>query len=263
MGLIVLQAPQAGLPNATEDPKITADMVTLQTLLNGNMDTNNLSPSAAITVGQMAAGATRFVPIVVNSATNAADGQLLLATGTCTITLPAPAAGTHIKVLVAYAATAGAPVALSPSAGLIYGRGASGSGPITLGSSGAVVELIGDGVNFAIVSGCPDSGWVALSAGTGITLLGAVAKLVGTDVRLRGALENSSGGTISLNATIATVPSFMFPPATYQGSGLRAAGGVAVDSLQILGTGQLQDNSSSIANTGTIALDQLAYSISA
>lgn len=58
MGTISLQVPVSGQPNSTEDPKIASDMTTIQTVINGNIDTNNVSPTAGITATQLAANTT-------------------------------------------------------------------------------------------------------------------------------------------------------------------------------------------------------------
>lgn len=54
MGQISLSIPQVGQSEATEEPKIASDLTILQTLVNGNIDTNNLSPTAGITAAQLA-----------------------------------------------------------------------------------------------------------------------------------------------------------------------------------------------------------------
>ncbi len=54
MGTIALQVPQLGQSDATEEAKVASDFTALQALLNGNIDTNNLSPTAGITPGQLA-----------------------------------------------------------------------------------------------------------------------------------------------------------------------------------------------------------------
>ena len=55
MGQISLRTLTIGLPNATEDPDIVDNFTILQTLVNGNIDTNNLAASAGITLAQLAA----------------------------------------------------------------------------------------------------------------------------------------------------------------------------------------------------------------
>ena len=48
MGQISLQIPQVGLSDSTEDPKVAANITTLQTLVNGQLDDTNLaSPNNA------------------------------------------------------------------------------------------------------------------------------------------------------------------------------------------------------------------------
>ena len=53
MGTISLQIPQANLPNSTEDAKVASDLTTLQTLVNGNIDHNNINASAGILFSQI------------------------------------------------------------------------------------------------------------------------------------------------------------------------------------------------------------------
>lgn len=47
MGTISLAIPQTGLPNSTEDVKISSDFTTVQTVINGNLDPTNLTPGTA------------------------------------------------------------------------------------------------------------------------------------------------------------------------------------------------------------------------
>ena len=48
---VSLQIPQVNQPDATEDPKIAADFTTLQTLLNGNLDADNIAAGVIPTAG--------------------------------------------------------------------------------------------------------------------------------------------------------------------------------------------------------------------
>lgn len=49
MGIIALDLPVIGNSNATEDPKIRAGFVTLQTVINGGLDSTNIADSAITT----------------------------------------------------------------------------------------------------------------------------------------------------------------------------------------------------------------------
>ena len=57
MGSITLSIPTVGQPNSTEDPKIATDLTTIETLVNGNIDSTNLSSTAAIAQTQLAVSA--------------------------------------------------------------------------------------------------------------------------------------------------------------------------------------------------------------
>lgn len=50
MGIITLSIPQTGLPNSTEDVKIANDFTAVQTVINGNIDTANLSSAVAAVI---------------------------------------------------------------------------------------------------------------------------------------------------------------------------------------------------------------------
>ena len=93
MGQISLETPVTGQPDLTEDPKIAANFQTLQTVINGNLDRSNISPSV---VGS--AGATNIA--TSESRTNTAYGTL--ATPDQVTGLVVPANG---LILVLYQAT--------------------------------------------------------------------------------------------------------------------------------------------------------------
>lgn len=92
MGTIALQIPQIGQPNATEAPKIAGDFTTLQNVINGNLDSNNIAASLGASAGVNTAGST--VKGVVSNAgpgtrTNVAYGALNDAADSVTVALPA------------------------------------------------------------------------------------------------------------------------------------------------------------------------------
>jgi hypothetical protein len=53
MGTISLQNPVIGQPDTTEDVKVQNNFTTLQTVINGNIDTNNLNAAAGIVDTQL------------------------------------------------------------------------------------------------------------------------------------------------------------------------------------------------------------------
>lgn len=55
MGTITYTIPTNGTLNSTADPQVATALTTIQTLVNGNIDTNNLSPTAAIADTQLSA----------------------------------------------------------------------------------------------------------------------------------------------------------------------------------------------------------------
>lgn len=70
MGIITLDLPIIGNPNATEDPKIRANFVTLQTAFNGNIDTANIADNA-ITLPKMADASVGSIELVDSNVTSA------------------------------------------------------------------------------------------------------------------------------------------------------------------------------------------------
>ena len=64
MGQISLNLPQIGLNNSTEDAKIPSDFTTLQTVINGNLDTTNISSTAGITDAQLASPGNSFRKLI-------------------------------------------------------------------------------------------------------------------------------------------------------------------------------------------------------
>jgi len=82
MGTISLSIPQAGQPDSTEEPKIVNDLTLLQTLLNGNLDTNNLHPSrAGITLAQLGTAVQALVSIDASASVVGGAGQPTFASG--------------------------------------------------------------------------------------------------------------------------------------------------------------------------------------
>jgi hypothetical protein len=54
MGIISIVMPVIGQPDTTEDVKLQNALAILQNVINGALDTNNLSPTAGVTTAQLA-----------------------------------------------------------------------------------------------------------------------------------------------------------------------------------------------------------------
>lgn len=216
MGLISLQTPVVGLPNGTEDVKVVNDFTILQTLVNGNLDTNNLNASAGITAAQLAPGAGRlfYSPTVVSVA--AADGALVVANaGALTVSLPGPTVNALVGVLAGAGVGPTSVVQVAATGGAhINGIGLFVATGLQLGRFGSFVLLQCDGANWWVIAGQQDSGWSPLTLAGGTPDVGAyvpAARRLGDIVYLRGAFTNSA--VIGAGGTLATVPSGMAPSA--------------------------------------------------
>ena len=132
-------------------------------------------------------------------------------------------------------------------------------------------SLCYDGTNWRIVGGEQDSGWLALSLGTGIVgTLGAVTasvRLQGDRAQCRGRLNAPSSGSIPI--TWATMPTGIRPlTGTISLKGQRYASATGVQSPIYLGVttaGLLQPNTGnpgvSWANSDSIELDDIGFDI--
>jgi hypothetical protein len=103
MGIISLQNPQIGQPDTTEDVKIQNNFTTLQTVINGNIDSTNLSAATSQSAGINQSGLT------VKGATNIATSQSTVSTTYTTLSTPDQVAGvvlpTNGLIAVWYQAT--------------------------------------------------------------------------------------------------------------------------------------------------------------
>lgn len=90
MATINLQLPTIGQLNSTESPKIVSDFTVLQTVINGQLDTNNLSPTAAITTGQLASPTTArrslLLQATCHSAASSTAGNYLISVANTWVT---------------------------------------------------------------------------------------------------------------------------------------------------------------------------------
>ncbi len=258
MGEISLQSPIVGLPNSTEDPKITSDFNTLQTLLNGNVDTANLNDAAGVLVTQLDAKARGLVVSPTAGSATLVDRQLAVYTGStaATFVLPSPALNVQVGVFVGGPLTGAQQLTVTTPTGIIAGKGVA-TASIGLGFPNAFVRLHGDGTNYMIAGGARDTGWVALTGGitAGVFPSGGytpAARLIDDRVWLRGILYNGSGSDIAPATALAQIPVALEPAqiAVFWREGLTA--------VQL--NGQIQF--SGVFPAGSVVpLDGLSYSI--
>jgi hypothetical protein len=252
MGQINLGLPIPGQPDSSEEAKIPSDFTIIQTLVNGNLDTNNLSPTAGIVPGQLAAGAMKWNPVAPIGSYSAAHGDCVDAPPGSTVTLPAPTAGAMVCVFGNGAVSGTSPVTIA-SGGLaasIFGVGmASGPTSFLLGTAVAPVVLVGIGTFWAIVAGRRDTGWVPIppptSWGTYPGYYAPATRLVGDTVTMRGVAQYTS----AVAANYATTLAAQFRPT---GTILTQAG------FQITTAGVISVNTVS----GYQSFDGLVYSLS-
>lgn len=252
MATISLQIPVVGSPNATEDVKIASDLTILQTLLNGNVDTTNLSPSAAIALSQLAPGAGRlfFSPTVVS--VTAANGALVVVNaGGVTISLPAPSLNAVVGVLGGTGVAPGSVAQVAATSGAhIIGLGVALTTGLQIGEFGGFLLFQCDGTNWWIVGGKEASGWVTIPLAAGVTG-SCQCRARGDEVRVRAGFTNASGGAWGGGA-YGTLPVNFRPPATYTAPGTRTNSGAFVgETAQISAAGDITEVSGVLANTET------------
>lgn len=248
MGSITLSIPQVNSPDSTEDPKIANNFTLLQTLLNGNLDSSNLSATI---------GFLRLTYRQLNSSNTAASGDWITAAPGITVTLPAPSANAIVSVLANNAVTSASPVTVSGTN--IYGLGLSAASSFLLGTAMRSVILESDGASWAIVTGMQDTGWVNLSAfGTSI-VAGTPApqsRLIGDQVYLRGTLHDNAG-SVAGGGTLVTLPAGQRPPASRQYVA-PVAGSAAV--LTVASTGVVS-SALIVGNNQDVLLDVVGFSL--
>jgi hypothetical protein len=208
MGLLDLSpyTPIINQPNSTEDPKIGSAFGLIQTLLNGNLDSTNLIPGF---------GRENFIAKSVNY--QAVNGDLVLAQTGVTVTAPTVALNSSFTVVAGYNVTGSAPAVVArKSLDVLAGYGAPlGVTSINLGTPGAWLRFISDGVNWYYTGNGVDTGWVALTLGSGFSAAPncstPAARMIADRVELRGGMTGGSGA----GATLATISS-PFRPAVYR-----------------------------------------------
>jgi hypothetical protein len=264
VGSISLQQPTIGLPDTTEDVKVQNNFTTLQTVINGNLDSTNISPTAAIARSQLSGfGGLAWTAVGVN--TSATDGHFYAASAALTITLPAPTLNTTIGV---FNQTNSLAVAVTASSGVIggLGLGTSGAASIQVSSNGAAVVLIANGTNWGIVSGQQDTGWVALTLLHSATVFPSEpvpsARLRGDEIRLKGALASGDASGI-----VATLPSFAIPIGS-GGSGTRffpyslGSGNLQFQPTTAVSPGQVSASVGGFTTGAFVSFDGITYTTS-
>jgi hypothetical protein len=158
-----------------------------------------------------------------------------------TLTLPSsPTKGNIIQIIALGTVTGATPVTVAAAGGKqINGVGLSAATSFPLGTGNASATLQYDGTAWRVIAGAQDSGWVAVTIGSGLTADGTAfvpaARLKGDEVRLRGILDASAG--LSVNSTLATIPSVARPSGQVGAAVIYAEGagkGGSVDTSGVL-----------------------------
>lgn len=145
-----------------------------------------------------------LIPVSKSGNYTAANGDMVLATGAITISLPAnPLAGVTIGVKAVDARTGAAPVTVTAATGFVYGLGIGvnnvGLGSMVLGIIHAYAVFVADGTGrWDIIEGQQDTGHLAFPFAAGETdLSGHVAsyRKMGDWVTLRGFTHFTSGAS--------------------------------------------------------------------
>jgi hypothetical protein len=184
--------------------------------------------------------------------------EVISASPSVTITLPAPVAGMMIGVSPNSSVTGTSQVTVNYGSAVLNGPGMHGVASFKLGTPDVCVVLLADGANWRIVSGQQDTGWVPLTLITGVTgntgSYTPAARLRGDEVSIRGSLANNTGATIAAStpwAHLSGVPG----PSDVNGLGFLTlvgttlvAGGIAVS------TGAISFNLP-IGSSGIVPLD--------
>lgn len=247
--------------NAIADPQVSTALNTILTWANGNVDTTNLSATAAILRSQLAGGSGNLIYQAISTNTSATDGHVYQVTAAgVTVTLPSPSTNATIGVFNG-SGTAASPTTVTASSGNIVGSGVSASS-ISLGISGAHVMLQANGSNWLIVAGQQDTGWVACTLGTNITVPGGyapavfspTARIIGDMGYLSGVMMNNTGGVVGAGYVWLTLPSSAFQPPN---SVLPFSNAFF---LQLTGTALKGVNN--MANTTQFAIDGFSYRLS-
>lgn len=212
MTLLSYTVPVAGTDlNSVAAPEISTALNAIKTWAGGEIDTSNLSPTAGITVAQLALGVMTLTPRMTASNVNANSGDLVVPTSVpLTVVLPAPVAGVVVAVVAPGGATAAAQVTIDAHSGeTIYTPGGLTTTSVVLGTAAVAWMGVADGTNWRTISGQQDTGRVPLTA---IGTTGSpCAQQVGNRVFLSG--EMVPGVSVPAGTAIGTLPSSSMYPA--------------------------------------------------
>jgi hypothetical protein len=205
MATISLQIPAVGNPNTTEDPKIASNFTVLETLLNGNLDTENLA--VALTQGL-------FTIRSVLVSTTLAIGDLAVCGPSVLATLPTPTSADQVVGVYAASNVTGATSCTvnAGSATIFWPGGNSSTLPLGLPDSYVLLRSLSTSA-WILLGGGPDTGWVPVTGA--VTTSGAVAPAVrniGGHVIGRGAFTVNS--SVAPGSAIASIsPAVGWPAA--------------------------------------------------
>jgi hypothetical protein len=233
-------------------------------------DTAQFSVQVCAVIDQFDANVERrFTPLAATVNTTASNHQIVTASGGVTVTLPAPTSEHELIAVVAKDDASGVsgstPVTISTGGtNKIYGKGLGTAGvtSIVLGTPGAFVWLFSyDGTNWRIVKGERDTGWVAITAISGVNnaVSGnypATYRQRGDMVELAGVLLNNTGGTIAAGGGISGAGALPSPVDTVIMLAVQV-------SIQVTNFGTIKVASfSSLGNGSAAYLDGLSYRLS-
>jgi hypothetical protein len=194
MGLLNLTLPTVGQSNATEDVDVVNSFSAIQTLLNGNLDAQNLTGATVATLGLNGATTGRGATNIATSQNTASTTYVTLATPDQVTAVNLPANG---LILVGYQATWAESVAGAARAAIFLGsnqlKGASNSGAAP-------------GVQEAAVGGTAGQPTPLVSWAGGLTSLAASTGYPGdvTTGQLLGAGNAGAGGFAVIHAAAGT-----------------------------------------------------------
>ena len=214
----------------------------------------------------------------MTSSATANAGDLVLASPSVTVTLPAPVLNTTVGVIANSSVTGATQVtvAYGSGSGHIYAMGALAVSSLKLGGAQDTLILQSDGTNWQVIAGLVDTGWVSLTLTSTINVANIslsspqTAYNVTPAVRLRGTRALLRGGattTTHAGATSwATIPSGFRPSTAWLASAqtvmLPTSGGNFTQ-VQISTAGVITDNTGQYVNSGqTIIFDGVTYEIS-
>lgn len=201
---------------------------------------------------------------VITSSTTLTNGQQALASPGITLQLPFPFDGSRVKITANESVTGTNPLTIEYGGPNIVGPGMSGGvTSFLLGEPDASVELVAQGLGWRIVSGCQDSGWVALpltaTPGSGWQpTSGAFVpafRLIADRIWLRGGATNSTGST---SATPFSALSALAQPVAGKQVQFKVSGAGYNSLLSVNGSASSLANM--VANGGSISFDDCSYS---